>query len=151
MQMNDEQLLAVTHAEGCALIVAGPGSGKTAVVTERIFWLIHDHKVRPENILVITFSRQAAFEMERRFIMRSDKAYPVNFGTFHSVFFHILQNEYHYTSKNIISLKQKRNTILSILRNLNIVQYAECELLDNLINAISYYKNINYKAHTYQV
>ncbi len=146
MQYNTEQLEAINHTDGPALIIAGPGSGKTSVLTARIRHLILNKGVMPEQILVITFSKAAAIEMQTRFNnLCKENFYPVNFGTFHSVFFHILQNEYHYTAKNIISLKQKRNTILSILRNLNIVQYAECELLDNLINAISYYKNTNCK------
>ncbi|MBP9997586.1 MAG: UvrD-helicase domain-containing protein, partial [Lachnospiraceae bacterium] len=146
MRYNTEQLEAINHTDGPALIIAGPGSGKTSVLTARIRHLILNKGVMPEQILVITFSKAAAIEMQTRFNnLCKDNFYPVNFGTFHSVFFHILQNEYHYTAKNIISLKQKRNTILCILRNLNIVQYAECELLDNLINAISYYKNTNCK------
>ena len=73
-------------------VIAGPGSGKTLVLTERIHYLIDHEKIDPSRILVLTFSRAAAAEMKDRFIKRDkERKRGVLFGTFHSVFFHILK------------------------------------------------------------
>ncbi len=64
--LNDEQRAAVTHGEGPLLIIAGAGTGKTAVVTRRIAWLIATKRARPEEILALTFTEKAAAEMEER-------------------------------------------------------------------------------------
>ena len=64
--LTDEQLAAVTHAEGPLLIVAGAGTGKTTVVTRRIAHLITTRRARPEQILALTFTDRAAAEMEER-------------------------------------------------------------------------------------
>jgi DNA helicase-2/ATP-dependent DNA helicase PcrA len=63
---NDEQRVAITHGEGPLLIVAGAGTGKTAVITRRIAWLIATKRARPEEILALTFTEKAASEMEAR-------------------------------------------------------------------------------------
>src|SRR6185436_8961091 len=62
--LNDEQRAAVTHGEGPLLIVAG--TGKTAVITRRIAWLIATKRARPDEILALTFTDKAASEMESR-------------------------------------------------------------------------------------
>ncbi len=64
--LNPEQRAAVTHGEGPLLIVAGAGTGKTAVLTRRIAWLIATKRARPEEILALTFTDKAATEMETR-------------------------------------------------------------------------------------
>src|SRR5512134_249904 len=64
--LHDEQRDAVTHGEGPMLIVAGAGTGKTQVVTNRIAWLISEKRARPEQILALTFTDKAAAEMESR-------------------------------------------------------------------------------------
>ncbi len=64
--LNDEQRAAVTHGEGPLLIVAGAGTGKTAVITRRIAWLIATKRARPDEILALTFTDKAAAEMESR-------------------------------------------------------------------------------------
>ena len=64
--LNEEQLSAVTHGEGPLLIVAGAGTGKTAVITRRIAWLIATKRARPDEILALTFTDKAAAEMESR-------------------------------------------------------------------------------------
>ena len=77
-------------------VIAGPGSGKTLVLTERILYLISHCKIAPSGILVLTFSRSAAAEMKERFDLRTSGNYAgVLFGTFHSVFFHILKESTH--------------------------------------------------------
>ncbi|HLB77459.1 MAG TPA: UvrD-helicase domain-containing protein, partial [Candidatus Dormibacteraeota bacterium] len=64
--LNDEQRRAVTHESGPLLIVAGAGTGKTAVITRRIAWLIATRHARPAEILALTFTDKAAAEMEER-------------------------------------------------------------------------------------
>ena len=60
MQISEAQTRAVTHGDGPAMVLAGPGSGKTLVITERVKYLIENLQVNPRNILVITFTKAAA-------------------------------------------------------------------------------------------
>ena len=88
MSFNHSQEEAIRHFKGPALVLAGPGSGKTTVITHRTKQLIESYHVEPEHILVITFTRAAALEMKERFMNLMDgKRTAVTFGTFHSVFF----------------------------------------------------------------
>ena len=66
MRLNHAQSEAVAHNNGPCLALAGPGSGKTLTIAKRIEYLIMKHKVRPEEILVITFTKYAAQEMKER-------------------------------------------------------------------------------------
>ena len=66
MGFSIDQKRAIEHRDGPAMVLAGPGSGKTTVITHRILQLIRNG-VRPEDILVITFTKAAALEMESRF------------------------------------------------------------------------------------
>ena len=86
MKFNNEQYRAVTHRDGPMLVLAGPGSGKTAVIVGRVLHLIENEGIDPGSILVLTFSRAAADQMSRRFRSEADETYPVTFGTFHSIF-----------------------------------------------------------------
>jgi DNA helicase-2/ATP-dependent DNA helicase PcrA len=84
--LNPEQLAAVRHGEGPLLVVAGAGSGKTMTLAARVASLI-ERGVRPERILLLTFSRRAAREMvsRARRLTASDDAGRVWGGTFHAV------------------------------------------------------------------
>ena len=66
MSLNHAQTEAVAHNKGPCMVLAGPGSGKTLTIAKRIEYLIMKHKVRPEEILVITFTKYAAWEMKNR-------------------------------------------------------------------------------------
>ena len=86
--LNASQREAVTFGEGPLLLLAGPGSGKTFTITQRILYLIRERRITPEKLLVITFTREAALSMRQRFAQISpQEALTVNFGTFHSVFY----------------------------------------------------------------
>lgn len=117
--VNEAQHRAITHKDGAMLVLAGPGSGKTFTVTQRIKYLIEQHHIQPEDILVITFTKAAAAEMQERFAKLNDgKCYPVCFGTFHSVFFRILRHTYRFTADNIIREADKYRILAQIIREL---------------------------------
>lgn len=83
--LNKEQLEAVTHTDGPLMIIAGAGTGKTTVITQRIAWLIEQGKAKPEQILALTFTEKAATEMEERV----DQLLPIGYvdmwiSTFHA-------------------------------------------------------------------
>jgi len=138
--LNASQQMAVTCASGeNLLVVAGPGSGKTFVITQRIFYLVQRLHVPPEAILVVTFTKDAALSMQNRFIEQSDFSYPVNFGTFHSVFYNILRQSRRIQQFNILTEGQKRDILLPVLKKrLNPVGNDE---VYQLLSAFGYYKN----------
>lgn len=138
---NREQEEAITHKEGPLMVLAGPGSGKTLVITYRVKWLIENAGIHPSNILVITFTRAAAEEMKKRFLQFDGmENAPVTFGTFHSVFFMILRYAYRYTGSNIIREDMKRRYIKEMTDNMELEIEDENEFLSGIINEISYVK-----------
>ena len=119
LTVNEAQSTAITHGDGPMLVLAGPGSGKTFVITQRIKYLIEEYHVKPEDILVITFTKAAAVEMQGRFLQISNqKGCPVNFGTFHATFFNILRYTYKFTAENIIREGDKYKLIANILEEM---------------------------------
>ena len=108
MSLNKAQKEAVSHKEGPCLVLAGPGSGKTLTIAKRIEYLIKVYKVRPEEILVITFTKYAAGEMRDRFqCVMEGRRLPVTFGTFHGIFYGILKWAYKLDRNNILSEEEK--------------------------------------------
>lgn len=105
--LNPDQQRAVTTTQGPVLVVAGPGSGKTRVLTHRIAWLMEQEQVPPEAILAVTFTNKAANEMLER-IKRLVGDSAVNglvMGTFHSLGLRILRQN-PYQAERLINLKQ---------------------------------------------
>ncbi len=111
MNFNDSQKKAIQHGEHPMLVIAGPGSGKTTVLTRRIQYLIEEYRVNPSQILVITFTKAAATEMQNRFNNIMGRRTGVTFGTFHAVYFSILRAAYNYSIDNIIK-EDNRQLIL---------------------------------------
>lgn len=109
--LDQAQMKAVMASLSPTLVVASPGSGKTTVIVERIKYLIKDCNINPQQILVITFTRDAAIQMIHRFEAGGDMISSPVFGTFHSIFFHILSIEYGYTFENILEGQNKANLI----------------------------------------
>ena len=86
MKLNQKQSEAVGHKNGPCLVLAGPGSGKTTVIVQRIEYLLEKQRVKPDEILVITFTKYAAREMKERFLRHTENRYKtVTFGTFHGI------------------------------------------------------------------
>ena len=139
MELNDSQLKAVMKKEGPCMVLAGPGSGKTAVLTRRVIELIKSG-VPAEEILVITFTKAAAIEMKERFDRLSDDIYSVTFGTFHSLFWGILQKEKGYRSSDIL-MGSARSKLLK--QAMSIAGFAEDDnvLLNGLSQELSRYNN----------
>ena len=120
MEINESQKQAINHYKGPAMVLAGPGSGKTFVITRRLQKLIINKKVNPENVLVITFTRAAANEMKERFVkLLADEKIRLDvlpsFGTFHSIFFGILKDNFGYSSDSLIKDDEERQYLISIL------------------------------------
>ncbi|MCR4903329.1 MAG: ATP-dependent helicase [Butyrivibrio sp.] len=116
---NAAQMLAIKHVNGPALVVAGPGSGKTFVIIERIRYLIESAGIDPSNILVITFTKAAAIEMQQRFFKLTDSGYPeVAFGTFHSIFYNILKLSGNAYDIRLISEIEKYKILENILKGI---------------------------------
>lgn len=115
---NASQREAICHGDGPALVLAGPGSGKTTVITRRLEYLTGTLKVPPEKIMVVTFTKAAATEMQQRFHSLAGAGLPVRFGTFHAFYYHILRNSRPNTSLTLIKEKEKQTLLGQILRSL---------------------------------
>lgn len=149
MNVNQSQIKAINHNQGPMLVLAGPGSGKTLVITRRIQELIASYKVGPSNILVITFTKAAASEMKERFKkLNGGGESLVNFGTFHSIFFNILKYAYDYNASNILREEIRNGFLKEILDGLELEIEDEKEFLQNIGSEISLVKSermdINY-------
>ncbi|EPZ60962.1 uvrD/REP helicase N-terminal domain protein [[Clostridium] sordellii ATCC 9714] len=92
-KLNENQKDAVLHINGPCMVLAGPGSGKTRVITYRILNLVLNNNINPKNILAISFTKASSMEMKNRALSLSNdrRLNSVNYGTFHSVFFRILR------------------------------------------------------------
>lgn len=138
--------------DGPAMVLAGPGSGKTTVITHRIKNLIEKAEVRPENILVVTFTKAAAISMQKRFatLMNGGKGQLVTFGTFHSVFYKILRKSRRYEATEILSERQKTDYIREIIGRYGIYSNDISELSQNIINDIGNIKGNMLNAQEYE-
>ena len=116
MSLNKTQAKAVSHKDGPCLVLAGPGSGKTLTIVNRIKYLIEKCNVRPEEILVVTFTRFAAQEMKNRLCSLMGKKYlPVTAGTFHGIFYGILRCTYRMSGQNILSEEEKYQLLREVI------------------------------------
>lgn len=142
MQGNEQQNKAIVWNTGPALILAGPGSGKTFTTVERVRYLIEVHHVDPSNILVITFTRAAARQMRDRFFARMEGiCHPVTFGTFHAVFFQILKHSCHYESNCIVTEREKREYLRTLLQSMQGGCPAREDWEESLLSEIGFLKN----------
>ena len=149
---NSSQIAAITHEFGPVLCLAGPGSGKTFTLTHRIRHLILEKQIDPARILVITFSKAAAKQMEQRFYkLMNDQYYPVRFGTFHAIFFQILSRYEGYTIKDILTLSQKKKYLKTILLQMDYQGKLDIESMEMILSQISYFKNRYKQVHASEI
>lgn len=155
MSLNQAQIEAIAHKDGPCMVLAGPGSGKTTVITNRIAHLIEKYKVKPEEILVITFSKAASKEMRERFYnLKKDQAKQldgwaatvpgassVTFGTFHGIYYGILKWAYKLTTENILSDEQKYQLLQRVVEQMNLDIDDEKEFLQGIAGEIGNVKN----------
>ena len=107
--MNRDQSEAVKHLTGPCLVIAPPGSGKTYVLVSRIRYLTDTYHVKPESLLVISFTRAAAGEMKERYLKAENlSSTEITFGTFHSAFLNILKVSFGFNSGIITDNSAKR-------------------------------------------
>ena len=141
MEFNEAQMRAVNHKEGPAMVLAGPGSGKTTVITHRVKKLI-EGGVSPEKIMVVTFTKTAAVHMQKKFfsIMSGENwikgSYPVTFGTFHSIYFRILKLSGRYKSENILSTKMQNDIIRESVIRKKIEAPSMCDFAQGIVGEI---------------
>jgi len=124
--LNPQQRAAVTAGDGSVLVVAGPGSGKTRVLTQRIAYLIAEEGVRPWQILAVTFTNKAAKEMgERVKRLLPDQAIEgIMLGTFHSICARILRREAEHlpieSNFVIFDSDDQERIVKNVIREMNI-------------------------------
>ena len=142
IKLDKYQMEAVENSERNLVVIAPPGSGKTCVIINRIFYLIKEKGVSGKNIFAMTFTKSAAKDMERRFLQlqKAENKHFIEtpfFGTLHSLFYNILKINYKVI--NIISEKESTFIIEKVLRKYT--NNMREELIKNILNNISKYKS----------
>jgi len=151
MVFSKEQKSAIHFKDGPALVLAGPGSGKTTVIVNRIISLIKEHSVSPSSILVITFTKAAAKSMRQRFLSLTCESYvSVTFGTFHAVFFSMLRHAYNYSAGSIIKADIQYNYIRNAAMGFELEYPDENEMVTGIISEISRVKSNRLCIDTYE-
>ena len=138
MGFTEEQIKAIEWYEGPLMVIGTPGSGKTTVIVNRVNNLIYEYDVRPENILVITFTKAAAVSMKERFLELSGlTSTNVRFGTFHSFFYWIIRTAYgDKLTLGVLDEQRKREVLRTILRKLGPETYDNEETLVSVMNQL---------------
>ena len=165
MALDKMQQQAVEHKDGPMMVLAGPGSGKTTVITHRVKHMIEQHKINPANILVITFTKAAATEMKLRFQALMSKSemhndamagmantfgnYPVTFGTFHAVFFMIIKHAYGYKASDIVQEETRYQAMKQIAAHMQVQFEDEADFISSVLAEISMVKNSGIKLEHY--
>ena len=143
-KLNKTQRAAVEANDGPVLIFAGAGSGKTRVLTNKMYYLIEEGYYKPENILSVTFTNKAASEMKERVMKLLKKEdLPITIGTFHSVCARLLRSEAKHMNFSpqfaIYDVQDQLDLLKVVLNNLDI---SKNQLSPNMArNQISFLKN----------
>ena len=143
-KLNKIQRAAVESNDGPVLIFAGAGSGKTRVLTHKMYFLINEGHYKPEDILSVTFTNKAAKEMKERVmkLLKKDNL-PITIGTFHSVFARVLRIEAKHLNISqqfaIYDVQDQLDLIKVILKEKNITK--DLVTPNQARNQISYLKN----------
>lgn len=138
--LHPNQIHAISHGTGPMLVLAGPGSGKTTVIIQRIRRLTEKMGVSPYRILVITFTKAAAEQMKTRYAALQGKS-GVMFGTFHSIFFRILRQACGYSLEQVLSEDERRNTMQKLVTEAHIAVQDQEEYIQQFFSQYSLMKN----------
>lgn len=142
MRLNEAQKDAVLHKDGPCLVLAGPGSGKTLTIVNRVKYLIEGYKVRPEEILVVTFTRFAAAEMKSRLcLVMGKRDLPVTVGTFHGIYYGILKWAYRMNQENILSETEKYQILRGVINKERMEIFDEEDFIQDIAAEIGKVKN----------
>lgn len=137
MAFSKAQTQAIMHKDGPMMVLAGPGSGKTTVITHRVQYLTKEYGIDQGDILVITFTRAAAEEMRERYEALTGGGSRVTFGTFHSIFFRILKLAYRYTADNIVREEQQMQFVRELAQAGGLEPEDENEFAASILSEIS--------------
>ncbi len=132
---------AICFGEGTMLVLAGPGSGKTAVITQRIRYLVEERHITPSDILTITFTKAAALEMKQRACQICRGAENAVFGTFHSVFFQIIRSSSKFQNYSIMTEQQKLQILRPLLKGKKLDCVQMSSFCEQFLSDLSFYKN----------
>lgn len=138
--LHPNQIHAISHGTGPMLVLAGPGSGKTTVIIQRIRRLTEKMGVSPYRILVITFTKAAAEQMKTRYAALQGKT-GVMFGTFHRIFFRILRQACGYSLEQVLSEDERRNTMQKLVTEARISVQDQEEYIQQFFSQYSLMKN----------
>ena len=142
MGFNEAQTQAIQHTDGPCLVLAGPGSGKTLTIVNRVKYLIEKQKVRPEEILVVTFTRFAAAEMKSRLcLVMGKRDLPVTVGTFHGIYYGILKWAYRMNQENILSETEKYQILRGVINKERMEIFDEEDFIQDIAAEIGKVKN----------
>lgn len=142
MGFNESQAQAIQHTDGPCLVLAGPGSGKTLTIVNRVKYLIEKQKVRPEEILVVTFTRFAAAEMKSRLcLVMGKRDLPVTVGTFHGIYYGILKWAYRMNQENILSETEKYQILRGVINKERMEIFDEEDFIQDIVAEIGKVKN----------
>lgn len=153
IDLNDQQKAAVRHGPGPALVLAGPGSGKTTVIMVRTAWLILNQRVCPDNILTVTFNKAAQLEMKNRFnrFFGGDVLQKPHFSTLHSFCLSVIKDYERRQGKRLRLIEgetgaegtaalNKQKILKELYREINGSNIHDDEL-ETLINDIGFVRN----------
>ena len=159
--LNAQQLKAVQTVNKPVLVFAGAGSGKTRVLTYKVWYLIKENLFKPNEILALTFTNKAAAEMKDR-INKSISCDGVNVGTFHSIGARMLRKhiasigDNYNSSFTIYDTADQKSVIREVIDNLNLSEFKELNVgflkiqIDKFKNANLSIKNIESKSQSFE-
>ena len=142
-EFNEMQKKAIFHKDGPLIIVAGPGSGKTTVIVNRAKEMIDTYHIKPQEILISTFTKNAALEMAARYNeICSINGRGVNFGTIHAICLNFLRNYFGYSYDKLCAENEKYGKLYTIYKKYHFQTGDERKFIKAAASGISNIKNM---------